>query len=343
MSGYTGLEVGLCRAGDSLRSQIATSVARTAAGVECMGRTHYDVLGITPNATPALIRAAYKTRIRETHPDSGGDAHEASLVNAAFNVLGDEVSRLSYDRTLSSSPPPPSQPATPTPEPEPEHPPHDTVPFRPAGVAVPAWRRGGTWRGLLIVVGAWGAVAVIVALLALQRAREVSIDVLPPDLAALMLAALPAAVLAGCILRVRWWKVALTALAYAGFAGAVSLSGYGTVMLIITFTAAAIAHMLLSASRRELSRELVSDFWAATENPALSGWFIASSWQAATTCRVELVDIMSPGQYSHSATLWGRHAAGTYVIADMNSHPAQVLLTVTGSQMKLAQKNRARR
>ena len=34
----------------------------------------YEVLGVAPDATDEDLRKAYRLRLRQTHPDTGGDA-----------------------------------------------------------------------------------------------------------------------------------------------------------------------------------------------------------------------------------------------------------------------------
>lgn len=67
-------------------------------------RTHYDVLGVPPRATPEEVRAAYRRAARDHHPDAGGDAGRMSDVNAAWRVLGDPHRRAAYDRELGRHP-----------------------------------------------------------------------------------------------------------------------------------------------------------------------------------------------------------------------------------------------
>lgn len=62
-----------------------------------MDLTHYEVLGVAPDAGEATIRAAYKRRARETHPDMGGDPAEFAAVTAAWEVLSDPDARAGYD------------------------------------------------------------------------------------------------------------------------------------------------------------------------------------------------------------------------------------------------------
>ncbi len=62
-------------------------------------RSHYEVLGISRTATPSEVKAAYKRRAKETHPDTGGSATEFALVRQAYQVLSSPLERRGYDRT----------------------------------------------------------------------------------------------------------------------------------------------------------------------------------------------------------------------------------------------------
>ncbi len=65
---------------------------------------YYVLLGVTPSATPAEIRQAYRLRARELHPDARpGDAEAAQRFKAmaeAYQVLASPESRLAYDAQL---------------------------------------------------------------------------------------------------------------------------------------------------------------------------------------------------------------------------------------------------
>lgn len=63
-------------------------------------QTHYEVLGVSPQATDKEIKAAYRKRARETHPDFGGSVEAASAVNEAADVLLDPQKRAGYDYDL---------------------------------------------------------------------------------------------------------------------------------------------------------------------------------------------------------------------------------------------------
>jgi curved DNA-binding protein CbpA len=66
-------------------------------------RTHYDVLGVSASASAEEVKRAYHRMAREHHPDvrAGSSGDPMVEVNAAWAVLGDPVSRGSYDRELA--------------------------------------------------------------------------------------------------------------------------------------------------------------------------------------------------------------------------------------------------
>lgn len=66
-----------------------------------MPRTYYDVLGVSENADAEAIRAAYRERAKETHPDQSDDpdaGERFQLVRRAKEVLTDPGERRRYDR-----------------------------------------------------------------------------------------------------------------------------------------------------------------------------------------------------------------------------------------------------
>lgn len=66
-------------------------------------RTAYTVLGVTPDADDALIKAAYRVKAAKYHPDTCKDpkAHERMQeVNAAWELLKDPEKRKRYDRGM---------------------------------------------------------------------------------------------------------------------------------------------------------------------------------------------------------------------------------------------------
>ena len=65
--------------------------------------THYERLGVAPDATPVQLRTAYRVAARRSHPDRAGDvaAGEMAAVNEAYRVLSDPVLRGAYDTDLA--------------------------------------------------------------------------------------------------------------------------------------------------------------------------------------------------------------------------------------------------
>lgn len=65
------------------------------------GPDHYKILGVAEGANAAVIRAAYRSLMRECHPDLNtkeAAAARARLVNEAYRVLRDPEARTAYDR-----------------------------------------------------------------------------------------------------------------------------------------------------------------------------------------------------------------------------------------------------
>lgn len=58
----------------------------------------YEVLGVDPSATPEEIKRAFRLRLRQTHPDAGGDAGAFIQVQRAWELIGTEQARAAYDR-----------------------------------------------------------------------------------------------------------------------------------------------------------------------------------------------------------------------------------------------------
>lgn len=73
--------------------------------------SHYDVLEVSPKASPAVIKAAYKSLMQRFHPDKNlGDAalaqqagHQSGLITQAYDTLSDPHKRASYDQCLSQA------------------------------------------------------------------------------------------------------------------------------------------------------------------------------------------------------------------------------------------------
>jgi molecular chaperone DnaJ len=65
--------------------------------------THYEVLGISRDASTSQIRTAFRRLARAHHPDTSatGSAESLAPINEAWRVLGDPVLRHAYDRSLA--------------------------------------------------------------------------------------------------------------------------------------------------------------------------------------------------------------------------------------------------
>ena len=63
-------------------------------------RDHYDVLGVQRSASAKTIKAAYRRRMRELHPDTARtavDTEQIAAVSRAWSVLSDPKKRAEYD------------------------------------------------------------------------------------------------------------------------------------------------------------------------------------------------------------------------------------------------------
>lgn len=64
---------------------------------------HYTTLDVSPTASQAEIKQAYRRLAKLFHPDSNheiGNHERITHINAAYEVLGDPARRSSYDRQL---------------------------------------------------------------------------------------------------------------------------------------------------------------------------------------------------------------------------------------------------
>jgi hypothetical protein len=58
----------------------------------------YEVLGVSVDADDESLRRAYRLRLRQTHPDTGGDAAVFIQVQKAWELIGTPDARAAYDR-----------------------------------------------------------------------------------------------------------------------------------------------------------------------------------------------------------------------------------------------------
>ena len=63
--------------------------------------THYELLGVDPDATPAEIKAAWRRVVHFAHPDKGAPAGLFRSLEIAYKVLSDDLQRSAYDRSLN--------------------------------------------------------------------------------------------------------------------------------------------------------------------------------------------------------------------------------------------------
>lgn len=63
-----------------------------------LSRSAYEVLGVEPSADDDTLRRAFRLRLRQTHPDAGGEAAEFIDVQRAWELVGTAEARAAYDR-----------------------------------------------------------------------------------------------------------------------------------------------------------------------------------------------------------------------------------------------------
>ncbi|MGL6070261.1 DnaJ domain-containing protein [Craterilacuibacter sp.] len=63
-------------------------------------KDYYALLGVSPDATPAVIKASYRKKAFQYHPDRNPDpdaAHKFREVQEAYEALSDGDRRKAYD------------------------------------------------------------------------------------------------------------------------------------------------------------------------------------------------------------------------------------------------------
>ncbi|MCU1406534.1 MAG: molecular chaperone DnaJ [Glaciihabitans sp.] len=66
--------------------------------------TPYEVLGVSSAASMEELRRAYRRRLRETHPDTGGDAVAFHNVQVAWETIGTPYDRAMFDNAAPVAP-----------------------------------------------------------------------------------------------------------------------------------------------------------------------------------------------------------------------------------------------
>ncbi len=68
---------------------------------------YYQILHVHQQANREIIKASYRTLMQKLkfHPDLGGDATEAALINEAYAVLSNPALRAKYDAACKKTPP----------------------------------------------------------------------------------------------------------------------------------------------------------------------------------------------------------------------------------------------
>ncbi|QDE36330.1 molecular chaperone DnaJ [Microbacterium foliorum] len=70
----------------------------------------YEILGVDPTVDDDELRRAYRRRLRQTHPDTGGDAAVFIQVQRAWELIGTPEGRAAYDRRSGAHPGIPAEP-----------------------------------------------------------------------------------------------------------------------------------------------------------------------------------------------------------------------------------------
>jgi DnaJ-class molecular chaperone len=58
---------------------------------------YYSILGVDRSADQSQIKQAYKTLVKQHHPDRGGNAEHFKQINEAYETLSDTAKRQQYD------------------------------------------------------------------------------------------------------------------------------------------------------------------------------------------------------------------------------------------------------
>ena len=65
---------------------------------------YYQTLGVTPNASEAEIKKAYRSLANKHHPDKGGDQAKFKDISVAYDTLSDNQKKAEYDQQRMGGP-----------------------------------------------------------------------------------------------------------------------------------------------------------------------------------------------------------------------------------------------
>lgn len=72
--------------------------------IDDVGRSYYEVLGVTATSTLEEIKQGYRQTLLRTHPDKvGGDSKQIEEITQAYSVLRDPDQRKQYDADFKKS------------------------------------------------------------------------------------------------------------------------------------------------------------------------------------------------------------------------------------------------
>ena len=60
----------------------------------------YDILGVSKEATEEEINKAYKSKIKEAHPDLGGSKSEFLKFNNAYESIKSEKNNITEEKSI---------------------------------------------------------------------------------------------------------------------------------------------------------------------------------------------------------------------------------------------------
>jgi hypothetical protein len=119
--------------------------------------THYERIGVSPDASRDQIQAAYRRLARRHHPDAhDGDNNQMAALNEAWRVLNDPARRAMYDASLRTA----ARPAAVSPVAEPDDVDDD---FDDDERPIVGHRRGGLSVPLVLVLALFAMIFVITA------------------------------------------------------------------------------------------------------------------------------------------------------------------------------------